>query len=105
MVSFYRGQRFRTLWGVDDVVLIPEAAKQLGISRQTLWRHVAAGRLPATKVGRDYVIRRADLAAFDAARQKTPGRPRKPKTVEYRAPGDHGVTGRLMAAERPEYDA
>ena len=90
---------------MDDVVLIPEAAKQLGISRQTLWRHVHAGRLPAMRVGRDYVIRRADLATFEAQRQKTPGRPRKPKVVEYRVPGDHGVTGRLMAAERPDYQA
>lgn len=60
------------------MVLIPEAAKLLGMSRQTLWRHVDRGHLPARRLGRDYVIRRVDLEAFEAERQKTPGRPRKP---------------------------
>jgi excisionase family DNA binding protein len=75
---------------MEDFVLIPEAAQELGISRQTLWRHVRRGHLPATKVGRDYAILRADLDAFEAQRQKTPGRPPK---VEYQQtderPGGH----------------
>lgn len=57
-------------------MLIPVAAKEIGVSRQTLWRYVSNGRLPAKKVGRDFMIRREDLAAFDAAR-KPAGRPRK----------------------------
>jgi excisionase family DNA binding protein len=78
VVSFYCGQQIRTLGGVEDVVLIPEAARMLGVSRQTLWRHIDRGHLPAKKMGRDYVIKRVDLVAFEAERQKAPGRPRKP---------------------------
>lgn len=63
-------------------MLIPEAAQMLGMSRQTLWRHVKRGHLEAEKVGRDYVIKRAKLEAFDAERQKTPGRPRTKPPAE-----------------------
>lgn len=62
---------------MEDYVLIPVAAKELGVSRQTLWRYVSKERLPAERVGRDYVIRREDLEAFKATR-KPAGRPRKP---------------------------
>lgn len=62
---------------MEDYVLIPVAAKELGVSRQTLWRYVTHDRLPAEKVGRDYVIRREDLDEFKANR-KPAGRPRKP---------------------------
>lgn len=68
---------------MEDVVLIPEAARTLGMSRQTLWRHVDRGHLKAEKLGRDYVIRRDDLAAFQAERQKAPGRPRKQPTPPH----------------------
>jgi excisionase family DNA binding protein len=61
---------------MEDYVLIPVAANEIGVSRQTLWRYVNAGRLPAEKIGRDFVIRREDLEAFKAAR-KPAGRPRK----------------------------
>jgi len=58
----------------------------LGISRQTLWRHINRGHLKATKVARDFLIDEDDLAAFDAERQKGPGRPPK---VEYPEAGEH----------------
>jgi excisionase family DNA binding protein len=86
---------------MEDFVLIPKAAEELGISRQTLWRHVKRGHLKAKKVGRDYVIERADLAAFEATRQKEPGRPPKSAPLEYPQAAEH-ATGRLLrAAETP----
>lgn len=66
---------------MEDYVLIPVAAKELGVSRQTLWRHVDAGRLPAERIGRDFVIKRSDLDAFKANR-KPAGRPRKQRPAD-----------------------
>lgn len=61
----------------DDVVLVPEAAAELGVSRYTVWRYIDSKRLPARRLGRDWLIRRIDLAALKADMPKR-GRPRKP---------------------------
>lgn len=43
---------------------IPEAAAKVGVSRMTLWRDVEAGKLPAQKNGRNFVIFAADLLEY-----------------------------------------
>ncbi len=35
---------------------IPELAEKLGISRVAAWTKVKKGRIPATKVGRQYIV-------------------------------------------------
>lgn len=81
------------------MVAIPEAARELGMSRQTLWRHINRGHLMAKKIGRDYLIERTELARFDAERRKGPGRP--PKVTEYVIRPSH----RLVAEAHASYDA
>lgn len=61
----------------DELVLLPDAARELGISHVTAWRYVKAKRLTAHKLGPMYVIRRKDLDAFKA-KSRPVGRPRKP---------------------------
>lgn len=39
-----------------DYITIPQLAKALGISRIAVYRKVKSGAIPATKVGRIYVI-------------------------------------------------
>jgi len=51
-----------------------EASEKLGVNGQRVRALIAAGRLPAQKVGRDWVIREKDLAKV--ADRKV-GRPRK----------------------------
>jgi len=51
-----------------------EASKQLGVCVQRVRQLIAAGRLPAQKVARDWVIRERDLAK---AADRKPGRPKK----------------------------
>lgn len=79
VVSCYCGCRFDTFAAMergDELLSIPVAAAEIGMTRAALWRYVAAERLPAQKVGRDWLIRREDLEMFHRGR-RPPGRPRK----------------------------
>jgi excisionase family DNA binding protein len=53
-----------------------EAAKRLGISAIRVRQLISAGRLPAEKFGRDYMIEEADL---ELVAERKPGRPAKAK--------------------------
>jgi excisionase family DNA binding protein len=56
-----------------------EAAARLGISAIRVRQLIGAGRLPAEKFGRDYMIKEEDL---DLVADRKPGRPRKAQTEE-----------------------
>lgn len=51
-----------------------EAAERLGITPRRVTMLIAAGRLAAVRVGRDWLI---EPAALDAVRHRPAGRPRK----------------------------
>jgi excisionase family DNA binding protein len=51
-----------------------KASKLLGVNVQRVRQLIAAGRLPAQKVGRDWVIRERDLSKVADRKH---GRPRK----------------------------
>lgn len=52
-----------------------EVAAALNVSKTVVWRQIQAKRLPATKFGRDWLIRTEDFEAFRRLRRE-PGRPR-----------------------------
>ena len=52
----------------------PEAAERLGVTVTRVQQLIAAGRLPAEKLGRDYFIKEVDLKLVEDRR---PGRPPK----------------------------
>jgi excisionase family DNA binding protein len=54
-----------------------EVAQKLGITPRRVVALVTAGRLPATKFGRDYMIKEADLKLVEERRV---GRPKKGKS-------------------------
>jgi excisionase family DNA binding protein len=54
-----------------------EVAAELGVSKTVVWRQIHAGRLPAEKFGRDWLVRYEDFERFRQIRRE-PGRPRKP---------------------------
>lgn len=55
-----------------------QAASILGVSPRRVLALIEAGRLPAQKVGRDWIIQEADLEAVKERRQGWPkGKPRK----------------------------
>ncbi len=55
-----------------DLVSITEAAEYLGISRSAVWIAIQEGRLAASKIGKFYVIRRAEVEKYpvDTAMKK-----------------------------------
>jgi excisionase family DNA binding protein len=59
-----------------------DAAVRLGVTVTRVQAMIIAGRLPAEKLGRDYVIREADLK-FVADRK--PGRPPKAASAKRKA--------------------
>ncbi|HYO38478.1 MAG TPA: helix-turn-helix domain-containing protein [Nocardioidaceae bacterium] len=53
----------RQSWAsVPDLVSVSEAAELLGVSRQRVLQRIEAKTLPATRVGRDFVIPRTAIA-------------------------------------------
>ena len=56
------------------IINTKQAGKKLGVNAQRVRQLIAAGRLPAQKVGRDWLIKERDLV--EVADRK-PGRPRK----------------------------
>lgn len=55
----------------EELLTLPQAAVELGLPRSTAWLRAVTNRLPATRVGRTYVVRRADLERYRA--QQKPG--------------------------------
>jgi len=53
---------------------ISEVAQRLGLSEAMVRRYCAQGRLPATKIGKGWTIRRRDVERFAAAPRRS-GRP------------------------------
>lgn len=51
-----------------------QAAAQLGITPRRVLALIAAGRLPAQKLGRDWLIRPEDLE-LERVKDRKPGRP------------------------------
>jgi excisionase family DNA binding protein len=57
-----------------NLISVAEAAKRLSISYVQVGNHIRAKRLPATRIGRAYVIDERMLAEFDKKRRR-PGNP------------------------------
>lgn len=58
----------------NGYITTTEAAEELGVTAGRVRAMIAAGHLPARKIGRDWAIRRRDL---DRVRERKTGRPRK----------------------------
>ncbi len=54
-----------------------DVAKALGLSVQRIHALINSGRLPAQKIGRDYLINEKDL---ELVRERKAGRPKKDKS-------------------------
>ena len=63
-----------------DVMTVEQVAAYLQLNKLTVYKHVREGRIPASKIGKSYRIRRSDVDSFlesqkvPAARQVAAGR-------------------------------
>ncbi len=64
-------------WSSNESVIIPKAAKALGLSYNQIYDRVKSGQIPATKVANRYLIKKSDLKAW--AKKVNLG-PRVPKS-------------------------
>jgi excisionase family DNA binding protein len=48
----------------DDLLTVDQVAEKLCITRQTVWKYIRDGRIPATNFGKFYRIKRSDLEQF-----------------------------------------
>lgn len=54
---------------MSDLMSVPEAAEEKGVNESAVRLAILTGRLKGRKVGRNYVIRRSDLAAWELRRR------------------------------------
>jgi len=60
-----------------NLLTTKETAEKLGVSVRRVQAMITEGSLPATKLGRDYVIKESDL---ESVKDRKPGRPSKEKS-------------------------
>lgn len=74
-----------------NLLTTQQAAERLGISQPRIYQLIGEGRLPAQKLGRDYVIDEKDLKLVE--NRPSPGRPPKAKTEKH-PEGDSSKRGK-----------
>ena len=65
-----------------NLISTKDAAEKLGVSVLRVQQLIWAERLPAQKIGRDYVINEEDLQLVE---ERKPGRPRKQESATTKA--------------------
>lgn len=97
-----------------DVLTVEQVADYLQLNKLTVYKYVREGRLPASKIGKSYRIRRADVDAFlDAQRVSgtaaAPKRRRRGPVIPIRVvpkfPDTNKETRTADAAERTDATA
>lgn len=82
----------------QEFISTAEAAELLGISRVTIFNKIQSGEIKATKVGRNYVIRRTDLPGFSDG-ELTDEQKRQIETAVKRTVAEYGETLNLLGNE------
>ena len=62
------------MFDVDKSLTVPQAAMNLGLSEETIRRHIRSRRLDASRIGNQYFIAFDALAAFEIVYDRKTGR-------------------------------
>ena len=63
-----------------QIISAPEAAREKNVDVSTVTRAIADGKLPAYRMGKRWIIKKADLDRWEPDRKR--GRPRKARSDE-----------------------
>jgi non-specific serine/threonine protein kinase len=80
-----------------ELLGVLDAAMAKGVHQETVRRAIRAGRLPARRIGRNFVIRPTDLRAWRPHHEKAPGR----RAARHTSRVEPRVSYRLPAAPTP----
>jgi excisionase family DNA binding protein len=61
---------------IQNLVTVPQAAKLLNITSAAIYKAIKRGRLPMLKLGRVFLVQRADLTRY-RENKSVGGRPKK----------------------------
>ena len=70
---------------MNSLISSKEAAKRLNISVRRVQALIAAGRLPAKKIGNSFAIQESDLQVLNGRKNGRPERPDVPKEKDWDA--------------------
>ena len=62
---------------LPDMLTIPQAAEELGVTRQNIWHAIKRGRIKALRFGHVALIPRSALEEYEATKGQNVGRPKK----------------------------
>ena len=74
---------------MQELLTTQQAAERLGVSASRVRQLIIAGRLPAIKLGRDNLIREADLRLIEDRKAGRPPQPTKTSTKKAATPRHH----------------
>ena len=81
---------------MDKLLTTKDASKELGVTPLRVFQLIKAGRLPAIKLGRDWIISKDDLSKV--ANRKN-GRPRK-SSQATQSTGKRNIPGSLPVSKQ-----
>jgi len=82
----------------EKFITIPELAKLLGVSRIAIYNRVKKGKIPATKIGRTYVITDKTVAEV-LGRKVTAERKKRIDAAVARTVREYGEVLKLLGKE------
>ena len=82
----------------EDSLTVPQLARRLGISRVAAWNKVRKGQIPATRVGRQYVISARD-ARIAAGEELSPERKKWLEAAVDRVIREYGPVLKRLSRE------
>ncbi len=85
-----------------EMLTTKQVAERLEVSVRRVHQFIEEGRLPAEKMGRDYIIKESDLKLLD---DRQTGRPPKAKTSVIATPAAIDITLKLNKTFRDAREA